>query len=116
MVDLGGVCLRPDAPRLGSPVCVSDGVQGGGGNGPQGGRGWQAQAPVGGGRGGAVADDEAVGAPRHHHGAALDLRRPAHGRRGDVGPARPHGLAVVPDGAARDDGARRGEGRVAAKE
>lgn len=64
-------------------------------------------------------------AARHHDGVVVDLPRPAHGRRGDVGPARPEGLAVVPDDgaggrrrrrAARDAGARRGEARVAAAE
>ena len=92
-------------------------MQGYGGDRPQGG---QAKVPVGG-RGGAVAHDEAVGAARHHHGAALDLPRPAHGRRGDLGPARPQGVAVLPDGAVavRDaGGARRREagGRAAAQE
>jgi hypothetical protein len=80
--------------------------------------------PVGG-RGGAVAD-EAVGSARHHDGAALDLRHAAHGRRGEVGAARPQGVAVVPDGAggglrrarrhaAPNAGTRRGEGPIAAE-
>lgn len=56
--------------------------------------------------------DEALDGARHHHGAALDLRRAAHRRRRDVGPPRPQGLAVLPHGVRRGGGARRRAARA----